>query len=132
MPSLIGPFPIKICQKSDQEIQTLLKTYHFLYNHDNNQNLYRLFRFQSDSDLICIVRMVNHDRICPDSVPILPTEIRQWTEGDGRHPLENRFTWSWSDVNGAIKDSSKNPEYVTETQHITILITIVIRLDQIG
>ena len=61
MPSLIGPFPIKICQKSDQEIQTLLKTYHFLYNHDNNQNLYRLFRFQSDSDLICIIRMVNHD-----------------------------------------------------------------------
>ena len=47
----------------------------FRYCFQPNQS--RISRFQSESDLICIFRMIKKDRICPDSVPIIPNVIRQ-------------------------------------------------------
>ena len=59
-------------------------------------NVSRFSRSHSESDPICIFRMIKTDGICPDSVPILPNAIRQRLDSD---PTLTEQIWTESGRN---------------------------------
>ena len=102
--SVLEPFPNKLCQKT------------YLYNNDNHQILSRK---RPDSAVFVLIIPFSiwfwselyrsHGKKPTESVPTAsrvsrmrsnrdPPVTRQWTDADGRHPLENRSTWSYQGV----------------------------------
>lgn len=101
---LIRIFPIKMCQilKSDQDpviCGTILLQRLLIHDNKNNivswSDLTVSSRICPDSLVlnlnICIFCMVKHDRVCPDSVPIIrmqsdryPTLTGRWTDAGGK------------------------------------------------